>query len=81
VLRKVNPDMYAIIMQDMYGKILAEPRHVSLLETELVAVGALYPLRVPEQLKSHLRGAIHLGATGVQMTGLLNLAKFICRHA
>jgi len=64
---------------DMYGKLLSNTSVLSAAETELVVIGALWPINVPAQLKGNVRSALNVGATQAQVNAALRLAKMICR--
>jgi 4-carboxymuconolactone decarboxylase len=65
VLRRIEraaPGFSNWIVEDAYGRVLCRPL-LAADERELLAVVALVALDCPEQLKSHARGALRLGAT------------------
>jgi len=60
-----------------YGKVLSRPGLDSHTR-ELVAVGSLVPLRVPEQLRAHSRGALHVGAQPDEVMQAIRVAALLC---
>ncbi|KAG2172438.1 hypothetical protein INT43_004980 [Umbelopsis isabellina] len=62
-----SPDLLNVILEDVYGKIMSNTELLGELETELVIITVLCPLKVPAQLKGHLYGAKNVGATDHQV--------------
>lgn len=62
-----SPDLLNVILEDVYGKIMSNTELLGELETELVTITVLCPLKVPAQLKGHLYGAKNVGATDDQV--------------
>ncbi|RKP24604.1 hypothetical protein SYNPS1DRAFT_29634 [Syncephalis pseudoplumigaleata] len=62
---------------DMYGKILSEDHLLDAVESELLLIGALHSMQVPDQLRGHVRGAQNVGASEEQVNALLELARAI----
>jgi 4-carboxymuconolactone decarboxylase len=61
------------MLVDGYGKVLGRPR-LPLLERELCIVAQLAVLGALRQLYSHIRGAMHAGATDADVGGALEEA-------
>ena len=61
-MARLSPDLARWMVLEGYGKVLSRP-HLPPLTRELVAVAALIPLAVPDQLRAHLRGALFVGAS------------------
>ncbi|KAI8867331.1 hypothetical protein GQ42DRAFT_164867 [Ramicandelaber brevisporus] len=74
-LHQYSPDLFEIIINDQYGKVLSDFTYTNAIETELIAVGALVPLDVPGQLKGHIKGALNVGATQEMVDATLELSK------
>ena len=73
----LSSDLPRWMVLEGYGKVLSRP----LLDShtrELVAVGSLVPLRVPEQLRAHSRGALHVGARPEEVKLTLRVAALVC---
>jgi len=75
-MARISPDLGRWMLVEGYGKVLSRsplgPRTV-----ELVALGALLVLDVPDQLRAHVRGAFHCGATREEIAGVLQTAALI----
>ena len=61
-MARLSPDLARWMVLEGYGKVLSRP-HLPPVTRELVAVAALIPLAVPDQLRAHLRGALYVGAS------------------
>jgi len=61
-LRTLHPDMPDWVVVDGYGRVLSRPG-LSARSRELVAVALLAATGWERQLVSHLRGALHCGAS------------------
>jgi 4-carboxymuconolactone decarboxylase len=73
----LSADLPRWMVLEGYGKVLSRP----LLDShtrELVAVGSLVPLRVPEQLRAHSRGALHVGARPDEVMQAIRVAALLC---
>lgn len=57
-----HPELPIWILRDAYGRVLSRPG-LDPIARELAAVAALAVTRLPEQLRSHARGALRLGAS------------------
>jgi AhpD family alkylhydroperoxidase len=69
VLRRIEravPGFASWVLEDAYGRVLSRPG-LAAVERELLAVVALVALDCPDQLKSHARGALRLGATPAEV--------------
>ncbi|MHC5066164.1 MAG: carboxymuconolactone decarboxylase family protein [Planctomycetota bacterium] len=71
-LEAVLPGYSAWIIEHAYGRVLSRPQ-LSPMERELLAVSALSAMRCPNQLKSHARGALHLGASREQVRAAIDV--------
>jgi len=71
-VRSLHPDMESWMVEEGYGKVLGRPG-LSLLERELCIVALLAVLDVPQQLYSHLRGALNVGGTEEAVDGALEV--------
>ena len=60
-LHGFHPEFAAFVVESAYGRILARPG-LETVERELLACAALTLLRQPEQLLSHVLGAVRCGA-------------------
>lgn len=58
----LHPDMERWMLEEGYGKVLSR-RGLDLATRELCIIGVLVGLDAPQQLYSHLRGALNAGAT------------------
>ena len=61
-VRALHPDMERWMLVEGYGKVLGRPG-LSLAQRELCVVALLAVQDAPRQLYSHLRGALHAGAS------------------
>lgn len=61
-ISKLHPDMERWMLEEGYGKVLSRPQ-LDLKVRELCIIGVLVGLDAPQQLYSHLRGALNVGAT------------------
>jgi 4-carboxymuconolactone decarboxylase len=69
-LHALHPLYDRWVLEDAYGRVLSR----SLLAgrtRELCAVAALTVSGVPQQLRSHIMGAIHLGARPEEVEGMI----------
>ncbi len=73
-VRRIHPDMERWMITEGYGKVLGRDG-LALLERELCIVAVLAVLRTPNQLYSHLRGALAVGANSDEVEEVLNLAE------
>jgi 4-carboxymuconolactone decarboxylase len=65
-VRALHPDMEQWMVVEGYGKVLGRPG-LDLVQRELCIVALLAVQDAPRQLYSHLRGALHAGATGTEI--------------
>jgi 4-carboxymuconolactone decarboxylase len=61
-IAKLHPDMERWMLEEGYGKVLGRPG-LDLKVRELCISSVLVGLDAPQQLYSHLRGALNVGAT------------------
>jgi 4-carboxymuconolactone decarboxylase len=61
-IAKLHPDMERWMLEEGYGKVLGRPG-LDLKVRELCIASLLVGLDAPQQLYSHLRGALNVGAT------------------
>lgn len=61
-VRQLHPDLDGWMITEGYGRTLSRPG-LTLRQRELLMVAMCAVLDVPHQLHSHLRGALHAGAT------------------
>jgi 4-carboxymuconolactone decarboxylase len=73
----LSADLPRWMVLEGYGKVLSRP-HLDAHTRELVAVGSLVPLRVPEQLRAHSRGALHVGASPEEVRQAIRVAALVC---
>lgn len=73
-VRHLHPDMERWMITEGYGKVLGRPE-MALELRELCIVALLAVLEAPRQLYSHLRGALHAGATAVRIEATLAEAR------
>ncbi len=59
---RLHPDIEQWMLTEGYGKVLARPG-LDLMTRELCIIALLAAQDAPQQLYSHLRGALHAGAT------------------
>jgi 4-carboxymuconolactone decarboxylase len=71
-VRGLHPALDAWIVLDGYGRTLSRPA-LDLKRRELCAIAMLVPQRVPRQLRSHLLGARHAGATDAEVDAVLEV--------
>jgi 4-carboxymuconolactone decarboxylase len=75
-MARISPDLARWMVVEGYGKVLSRsvlgPRGA-----ELVALGALLALDVPDQLRAHIRGAFHCGATAEEIEEVIATAALI----
>jgi 4-carboxymuconolactone decarboxylase len=71
-LRALHPALEDLVLVDAYGKVIGRPG-LDLRRRELTTVAALAVLGTAQQLHSHLRGALHAGATGEEIEAVLSL--------
>jgi 4-carboxymuconolactone decarboxylase len=65
-VRALHPDMEQWMVVEGYGKVLGRPG-LDLVQRELCIVALLAVQDAPRQLYSHLRGALHAGATEAEI--------------
>ncbi|NJD19178.1 MAG: carboxymuconolactone decarboxylase family protein [Gemmatimonadetes bacterium] len=75
-VRSLHPDMERWMVHEGYGKVLGRAG-LDLRMRELCIVALLAALDVPKQLYSHLRGALHAGASPPEVERALELAAAV----
>src|SRR5881296_2961848 len=74
-LRALHPALEDLVLVDAYGKVIGRPG-LDLKRRELCTVAAVAVLgTAPQQLHSHLRGALNTGATAAEVEGVLELVE------
>jgi 4-carboxymuconolactone decarboxylase len=73
----LHPEMERWMLEEGYGKVLGRPG-LELKLRELCIVGVLVGLDAPQQLLSHLRGALNAGATQEEVETAVEIA---CTHS
>jgi 4-carboxymuconolactone decarboxylase len=72
----LHPDLDRWMVVGGYGRVLGRPG-VDLVTRELCIVALLAVWNAPDQLNSHLRGALHAGASPAQVEEALGVAASI----
>jgi 4-carboxymuconolactone decarboxylase len=72
-IARLHPDMERWMLEEGYGKVLSRPG-LDLKLRELCIVGVLVGLDAPQQLYSHLRGALNAGATQDEVDTAVEIA-------
>lgn len=75
-IARLHPDMERWMLEEGYGKVLSRP-NMDLKVRELCIVAVLVGLDAPQQLYSHLRGALNAGATQEEVDTTVEIA---CSH-
>ncbi|HET9985361.1 MAG TPA: carboxymuconolactone decarboxylase family protein [Longimicrobiales bacterium] len=70
---RLHPDVERWMVEDGYGRVLGRPG-LDLRRRELCIVAMLAGLAAPQQLHSHLRGALNVGASPEDVAETLELA-------
>ena len=65
-VRQLHPDLDGWMITEGYGRTLSRPG-LTLRQRELLMVAMCAVLDVPHQLHSHLKGALHAGATAAEV--------------
>jgi alkylhydroperoxidase/carboxymuconolactone decarboxylase family protein YurZ len=73
-MNKLHPDLANWMITEGYGKVLSRP-FLTPLTRELLIVAMTAVLNVERQFHSHVRGAIHVGATPQQLQEVFHEAK------
>jgi 4-carboxymuconolactone decarboxylase len=71
-LRALHPALEDLVLVDAYGKVIGRPG-LDLKRRELTTVAAIAVLGAPQQLHSHLRGALNTGASAAEVEAVLEL--------
>jgi 4-carboxymuconolactone decarboxylase len=69
----LHPDLDRWMVEEGYGRVLGRPG-LDLAVRELCIVASLVPQRATRQLHSHLRGALHAGASADDIRAALDVA-------
>jgi 4-carboxymuconolactone decarboxylase len=72
-IARLHPDMERWMLAEGYGKVLARPG-LDLKVRELCIIAVLVGLDTPQQLYSHLRGALNVGATSEEVETAVEIA-------
>lgn len=73
-VRELHPALDLWMITEGYGRTMSRPG-LDLLRRELCIVAQTAVLESPRQLHSHLRGALHAGATFTQVDGVLSVVN------
>lgn len=73
-VRELHPALDAWMITEGYGRTMARPG-LDLLRRELCIVAQTAVLEAPRQLHSHLRGALHAGASFPQIDAVLSVVN------
>jgi len=73
---RISPELGRWMVVEGYGKVLTRPG-LETVTRELVAVAALVPLDVPDQLRAHTRGAFLVGAERDAVVDTLETALLV----
>jgi 4-carboxymuconolactone decarboxylase len=73
-IRALHPALDSWMITEGYGRTLARPE-LDLRRRELCTVAQTAVLETPRQLHSHLRGALHAGASFGQIEGTLSIVN------
>lgn len=72
-IARLHPDMERWMLEEGYGKVLGRP-NLDLKVRELCVIAVLVGLDAPQQLYSHLRGALNVGATNEEVETAVEIA-------
>jgi 4-carboxymuconolactone decarboxylase len=72
-IARLHPDMERWMLEEGYGKVLGRPG-LDLKVRELCVIALLVGLDTPQQLYSHLRGALNVGATMEEVETAVEIA-------
>lgn len=73
-VRELHPALDAWMIAEGYGRTMSRPG-LDLLRRELCVVAQTAVMETPRQLLSHLRGALHAGASFGQVEGVLSVVN------
>jgi 4-carboxymuconolactone decarboxylase len=73
-VKELHPALDLWMITEGYGRTMSRPG-LDLLRRELCTVAQTAVMEVPRQLHSHLRGALHAGATFGQVDGVLSVVN------
>ena len=71
-LRALHPALEDLVLVDAYGKVIGRPG-LDLKRRELTTIAAIAVLGTAQQLHSHLRGALNVGASVEEIDAVLTL--------
>jgi 4-carboxymuconolactone decarboxylase len=72
-IARLHPDMERWMLEEGYGKVLGRSG-LDLKVRELCVIAVLVGLDAPQQLYSHLRGALNVGATPEEVETAVEIA-------
>jgi 4-carboxymuconolactone decarboxylase len=72
-VRALHPALDAWMVTEGYGRVLSRPG-LDLMRRELCTIAQIAVLCSPHQLHSHMRGALHAGATPAMVAAVLAIA-------
>ena len=75
----LHPALDAWMITEGYGRTMSRPG-LDLVRRELCVVAQTGVMETPHQLHSHLRGALHAGATFAQIEAVLGLVNPLLSH-
>src|SRR6266700_3624344 len=73
-LRALHPALEDLVLVDAYGKVIGRPG-LDMKRRELCTMAAIAVLGTAQQLHSHLRGALNVGASAAEVEGVLALVE------
>jgi len=73
-MKQIHPDLADWMLSEGYGKVLSRP-FLSTRVRELLIVGMTAVLNVERQFHSHIKGALHVGATKKELQAVLRAMK------
>lgn len=73
-VRELHPALDTWMITEGYGRTMSRPG-LDLLRREFCTVAQTAVIETPRQLHSHMRGALHAGATFAQMDAVLSLVN------
>jgi 4-carboxymuconolactone decarboxylase len=73
-IRELHPALDAWMITEGYGRTMSRPG-LDLMRRELCVVAQTAVLETPRQLHSHMRGALHAGATFAQVEAVLSVVN------
>lgn len=73
-MNRLHPDLADWMIWEGYGKVLSRP-FLSPRVRELLIVGMTAALQTERQFHSHVRGALHVGATAIELRRVLEAVQ------